>query len=105
MKTVSGMRIYEKGEKVWVYDCPCEPRLGTIIDKVDSLDAYQVEHKEGRDKLRLYSGYKLYKYPDDLHLMICNIKDDINHLDRIVGHLEEFSWDLQNPNNPIAWVE
>lgn len=94
---------FKKGDRVWVYDCPCKPRLATIISKMDGLEAYQIEFKEGREKIRTYIGDKIYKYPDGLHLMICHMKDDIAHIDRIVMEFEEFSSDLENPNNPLGW--
>lgn len=98
-------RIYKTGDRVWIYDCPCEPRHAIIIEKFDDLDAYKVEHKEGRDKIRTYTGNNIYKYPDDLQLMICHMKDDACHIDRMALHFEEFSFDLDNPNNPIGWVK
>lgn len=96
-------RTFNVGDKVWVYDCPCEPRHATIIEKLHGLDVYKVEYKNGREKIRVHSVYSIYKYPDDLYIMICHMKDDSFHIDRMASHFEEFSSDLENPNNPIGW--
>ena len=52
---------YKTGDKVWVYECSLKPRLATIVEKMDLVDAYKVEHKEGRDKVRTYGIYSIFK--------------------------------------------
>lgn len=97
-------RIYKTGDRVWIYDCPCEPRFATIIKKLDGVNAYHVEFKEGREKIRLYTDSHIYKYPEDLHKMICDMHDDSHMISRYAHHYEEFE-DDDNPNNPIGWVK
>ena len=84
-----------KGDKVWIYDSPCEPRLATIVCKMSQVEAYQVEYKEGREKLRVYGTHNIFEYPDGLNEMVCKMRDDAFYLTKMVKEFE---------NNPIMWA-
>jgi hypothetical protein len=97
-------RVYTTGDKIWVYDCPCSPRFATILSKMDEIDAYHVEHKNGRDKVRVYTESHIYKYPEDRMRLLSSLKDDSYHLGKMANEFEE-SINNNNPNNEFIWSD
>ena len=83
-----------KGDKVWIYDCPCEPRLATIVSKFSQVNAYQIEFKEGRDKFRTYCDHNIFMYPDDLERLLAQMSDDAFYLNKMQKEFEK---------NPVMW--
>jgi hypothetical protein len=73
-------RNYNLGDKVWVYDCPCEPRLAKIIEIYTNPEYYKIEYEEGREKIRTYTGDHIFKYPDDFEKLHSKIQDDAFYL-------------------------
>jgi hypothetical protein len=87
---------YFKGDKVWIYDSPCSPRLATIFQKMTGLDAYSVDFKDGRESIRTYTGHCIFAYPEGLNEMVCKMKDDAFSLDKAAKEFEE---------SPELWMQ
>lgn len=86
-----------KGDKVWIYDSPCAPKLATIICKMSQVDVYQVELKDTRyEKVRVYGFHNIFEYPNDLNKMVCQMSDDGFYLSKMAKDFKE---------NPIMWKE
>ena len=82
--------MYEKyvdGEQVWCYSAPCFPRKAKII-REHQTDYWQVEHLEGRDKIRCYCGFQIFK---DINKLIDELRQDSYNLERYAKELEELS--------------
>lgn len=68
--------MFELNEIIWVYDAPCYPKKGIIIETNVSGLNYYYKVKFLDKNIKNYTENNLFKYPTDKEKMIDKILDD-----------------------------
>jgi hypothetical protein len=81
--------MLKNNQEIWIYDCPCYPKRGVVIEKMDGIDAYKVRMKDQNiSQCRIYGRHRLFKYPEEKNKIICEMKDDAFYLDKKAKEFE-----------------
>ena len=98
------MKKLKIGQRVWIYNSPLRPEFATIIGKLEGFEAYEVKHKDGREKIKVYISDYIFAYPDDRYFLIDKLYQHSQSLNDYAEELEEFA-EENNPNNPTLWID